>query len=89
MASLDTAKVALYKKLTEELQTIDDEHFRLRDIIKTNHKYIRELRDDIDRWKETCFRQSDRIHKLYLISAIQFLISIGLSVWVTTLMIFY
>lgn len=88
MASLDTAKVALYKKLTEELQSVDEEQYKLKDIIKSNHKYIREIREDIGRWKETCFRQSHHVHKLYLISGIQLLTIIGLAIWVSILLIF-
>jgi hypothetical protein len=81
-------KVALYKKLTEELSIVDSEYYKLRNISKANHKTICDFRDDISRWKETCWRQSDHIHKLYLISAIQFLTILGLIGWISFLLIF-
>jgi len=60
-------KVDLYNKLTFELKLVEDEHDVTRRVIKSNHKYIRELRDDVTRWKETCARQSDRIFLYRLI----------------------
>ena len=88
MPKLNEDKVALYRKLTEEINEVDENHQWLKYIIKANHKSIRDLRDDIDRWKETCLRQSDKIHRLYLICTIQCLVITGLSIWVSIAIIF-
>ena len=89
MLELNPDKTKLYKTLTNDLTEIDAGYYRIKDILKRNSKYIRDLRDDVDRWKETCWRQSDHIHKLYLISAIQFLTIIGLTIWISMLLIIY
>jgi hypothetical protein len=69
----------------EETYTIISELQKSKDMlegaIKANAKYIKELRDDITRWKEICWRQEEFIHKLYLIGAIQFLINAGFGIW--------
>ena len=70
-------KVDLYNKLTYELKLVEDEHDVTRRIIKSNHKYIRELRDDISRWKETCTRQSDRIYIYRLILGMLVICNLG------------
>jgi predicted O-linked N-acetylglucosamine transferase (SPINDLY family) len=69
--NIDETKLALYKKLTEEINETEESFFNLKNIIKGNHKYIRELRDDISRWKETCYRQDDKIHRYFLITIVQ------------------
>ena len=81
MPRLDEDKVALYKRLTGELELVEENHFKLKDIIKANHKTIRDLREDISHWKETCFRQSDSIYRLYLINGIQCIIILGIVAW--------
>jgi hypothetical protein len=80
MKHLPEEKVALYNRLTEELTEVEDSYWRLKDIIKTNYKYIRELRDDIERWKETCFRQTDKIHRLYLLCALELMLILVLVI---------
>lgn len=87
----DEDKVKLYRKLCDELEVLDSSAHNLKNIIKNNHKEIKELREDVKRWKETCFRQVHNIDKMNRICDIQVVIivilvilSIGLGYYVVS-----
>jgi len=76
-------KVDGYKKLTDDLSELDKEYYNIRDIIQTNHKAIRNLREDNVRWRVACFKQSEKIHRFYLLGTVHLIITLGLLTWIS------